>query len=94
MKTEQEVMMERFQFTDTVHKSLNERGFTPNECYPFDDITELEAHIQSLFSQRGIEYKGYERLGETLTFGGIWESEGRSFEMNVNPTKFRNLQCI
>jgi hypothetical protein len=56
---------------------------------------EIEKDVQYTWGEWGIQFKGMERFGETLTLGGDWESEGMAIEVNINPnvpdTEFRVL---
>jgi hypothetical protein len=72
---------------ESITKWLEGREWSAGECYPFQSTRRIEDDMILIMGGYGILYKGIETFGETLTFGGEWESEGLSIEINVNPNQ-------
>ena len=79
--------LRRVEFRQAISGWLSGRTYSTNECFPFEDLSELSKEVAYTFREWGIEWVGYETFGETITFGGNWISEGLSVEININPTK-------
>jgi hypothetical protein len=79
--------LRRVEFREAITHWLASREWSPNECYPFEDISELTKDMEYTLREWGIEWVGCETFGETVTFGGNWISEGLAVEININPTK-------
>lgn len=77
--------LRRVEFRDAVTKWLSEREYTTNECYPFSGLDGLVKDMEYTMGEWGIEWVGWERFGETVTFGGNWIEEGMAVEININP---------
>ena len=79
-------MDKKNEFRTVIKKWFEDRIYTKNECYPFEDLSGLETEVQNHFKEWGIDWVGMIQFGETVTFGGEWIEEGRALEININPT--------
>jgi len=69
---------------------LGNRVWSEDELYPFGDLQPLANEFRDRVLPFGIEFKGLERFGETITFNSEWVSEGLGFQTNINPTTQRD----
>ena len=76
----------RNEFRRVTEQWFENREWSTNECYPFEDVSGLEGEVQNHFKEWGIDWVGMIKFGETLVFGGEWIEEGRALEININPT--------
>jgi hypothetical protein len=65
---------------------LSGRVWSEDEIHPFGDLQPLANEFRDRVLPFGIEYKGIETFGETITFNSEWVSEGVWFQTNINPT--------
>jgi hypothetical protein len=79
-------MDKKNEFRTVIKKWFEDRIYTKNECYPFEDLSGLETEVQNHFKEWGIDWVGMIQFGETVTFGGEWIEEGRALEININPS--------
>jgi hypothetical protein len=81
----EEVNNRRNDWKEGVREWLANREWPECECYPFQNLNGIEKDMKYTMGESGIRYIGCEPFGETLIFGGIWEGEGVSVQINVNP---------
>ena len=79
--------LRRIEFREAITSWLAGRNYSHNECYPFEGLSGLSNEVAYTFKEWGIEWVGCETFGETVTFGGNWDSEGLAVEININPTQ-------
>ena len=80
----------RSEFTKVTNEWLSNREWSEGERYPFGGLDGFINEIQALWNPYSVEWIGWEGLGETITIGGRWDTEGTEFEIHLNPTTNRN----
>ena len=80
----------RSEFRKVVDKWLHNREWSEGERYPFESLDGFINGITELWGTYGVQWVGWERLGETIIIGGRWENEGIEFEIHLNPTTNRS----
>jgi hypothetical protein len=76
----------RSEFRNVVDKWLHSREWCEGERYPFQSLDGFINEIKELWNPYGVQWIGWERLGETIIIAGLWENEGTEFEIHLNPT--------
>lgn len=76
----------RSEFKKRTDEWLHNREWSVGERYPFEGLGGFINEVSELWQGWGVEWIGWERLGETIIIGGRWESEGTEFEIHLNPT--------
>jgi hypothetical protein len=80
----------RIEFRNVTDEWLMSREWSVGEMYPFEMMDGFINDIKGLWNPYDVEWIGWERLGETITIGGRWETEGTEFEIHLNPTTNRS----
>jgi hypothetical protein len=80
----------RIEFRRVTDEWLMGREWSVGEMYPFAGLDGFINDIKGLWNPYEVEWIGWERLGETITIAGRWETEGTEFEIHLNPTTNRS----